>query len=316
MTAQVAADAVAPAVMEHGVVTRREELMPGVWKLRLHSPRIAATGLPGQFVHIQCAQATDPLLRRPFSFCDIDTTAGTYDVLFNVTGQGTAILAAAEAGQAFDVLGPLGRPFTFPDSGTLMAVAGGLGVAPFPLVARVAGERGLGFRWLNGAYTAHQLYPAHMLAGEVDARLATDDGSAGHRGFVTEILESDVRDWIDDVSMIHACGPMPMLRSMARVLQDLDDRANEIPACQMSLEAPMGCALGTCLGCVVPSSGLEPRGEGSNMQPGPAGFLRVCVEGAVVDWRTVDWARVADLGELISHRGRPQRFDPDARVGE
>src|SRR4030088_968242 len=115
-----------PALLERGVVSLREEVMPGVWLLRLHSPRIARAGLAGQFVPLQCGQGTDPLLRRPFSFCDIDVAAGTYDILFNVVGQGTAILAAAEAGQMFEALGPLGRPFSFPDRGTVMAVAGGL----------------------------------------------------------------------------------------------------------------------------------------------------------------------------------------------
>jgi dihydroorotate dehydrogenase electron transfer subunit len=289
----------APALLERGVVTLREEVMPGVWKLRLHSPRIARAGLPGQFVHIQCAVGTDPLLRRPFSFCDIDPEAGTYDVLFNITGAGTAILAAAEAGQAFEALGPLGQPFTFPNDGAILAVAGGLGVAPFPLVARVAAEREIVMHWMNGAYTAHQLLPVEQLPGVADAEVATDDGTAGHRGFVTDLLERSPGDWLE-VSVIHACGPTPMLQSLARLLRDLDNHSSEIPRCEMSLEAPMGCALGTCLGCVVPSR--------------DGGFARVCVEGAVMDWRLVDWARLEAMGELIHHRGDPQQFAADSRV--
>src|SRR4030088_339932 len=98
-----------PALLERGVVTLREEVMPGTWLLRLHSPRIARAGLAGQFVHVRCGEGTDPLLRRPFSFCDIDTAAGTYDIIFNVVGRGTAILAAAEAGPMVEAPGPRGR---------------------------------------------------------------------------------------------------------------------------------------------------------------------------------------------------------------
>ncbi len=274
--------------------------MPGVWLLRLHSPRIARAGMPGQFVHLQCAEGTDPLLRRPFSFCDIDTGAGTYDILFNVVGRGTAILAAAEAGQMFEALGPLGHPFSFPDSGTVMAVAGGLGVAPFPLVARAARQRGLKFHWVNGAYTAHQLLPMSMLPGAAPGWVATDDGTAGHGGFVTDLLKRDVREWIDAVGVIHACGPTPMLTALSRLLRELDERSSTIPHCEVSLEAPMGCALGTCLGCVVPSA--------------DGGFARVCVEGAVMDWRAVDWRRLAAMEELVTHRTAPQRPAAEARV--
>jgi dihydroorotate dehydrogenase electron transfer subunit len=289
-----------PATLERGVVSLREEVMPGVWLLRLHSPRIARAGLPGQFVHIQCGEGTDPLLRRPFSFCDIDTRAGTYDILFNVVGRGTAILAAAEAGQMFEALGPLGRPFTFPDKGTVMAVAGGLGVAPFPLVARVAIERGLKFHWVNGAYTAHQLLPLDRLPANSQAWPATDDGTAGHAGFVTDLLRREAREWIDQVAVIHACGPTPMLMTLARLLSELDSRRGRVPPCEVSLEAPMGCALGTCLGCVVPSS--------------DGGFARVCVEGAVMDWREVDWRRLASMGELITHRATAARPAAAVRV--
>jgi dihydroorotate dehydrogenase electron transfer subunit len=287
-------------ILERGVLSLREEVMPGVWLLRLHSPRIARAGLPGQFVHLQCADGTDPLLRRPFSFCDIDAAAGTYDILFNVVGRGTAILAAAEAGQMFEALGPLGHPFSFPDTGTVMAVAGGLGVAPFPLVARAAQQRGLKLIWVNGAYTAHQLLPMSMLPGAAGGWLATDDGTAGHAGFVTDLLKRDVRSWIDAVSVIHACGPTPMLTALARLLRELDERSSRVPRCEVSLEAPMGCALGTCLGCVVPSA--------------DGGFARVCVEGAVMDWRAVDWSRLAGMGELVTHRTAPDRLAAEARV--
>jgi dihydroorotate dehydrogenase electron transfer subunit len=273
--------------MERGVVTLREELMPGVWLVRLRSPQIAAMGLPGQFVHIQCAEGTDPLLRRPFSFCDINGAAGTYDILFNVVGTGTAILAAGEAGQAFEALGPLGHAFTLPQAGgRLLMIAGGLGVAPFPLVARAASEAGVVLRWANGAYTAHQLLPQAAMP-ELEAHPCTDDGSFGYHGFVTDRSAQ----LLDGVDMVHACGPTPMLIALAR----------QVPPCEMSLEAPMGCALGTCLGCVVPSA--------------DGGYARVCVEGAVFDWRTLDWPRMATLGELVQHRAVLQRLPAEATLG-
>jgi dihydroorotate dehydrogenase electron transfer subunit len=288
--------------LERGVVSLREELMPGVWLLRLHSPGIAAAARPGQFVHIQCAEGTDPLLRRPFSVCDVDLAAGTYDILFNVTGRGTAILADAEAGQHFEALGPLGRPFSFPAQGTLLAVAGGLGVAPFPLVAREAARRGVALRWLNGAYTRHQLLPAAALPGVVDLTAITDDGTSGRRGLVTDALPG----MLDGVGMIHACGPTPMLLALARSLAERAAAGVAVPACEVSLEAPMGCALGTCLGCVVPSA-ISPAQDG--------GYARVCVEGAVFDHRELDWERLAALGPIIHHSHPPERLPAGAVIG-
>ncbi|MDQ6749075.1 MAG: dihydroorotate dehydrogenase electron transfer subunit, partial [Candidatus Dormibacteraeota bacterium] len=267
------------AILERGMVTQREEVTPGTWLLRLRSPRIATAGLPGQFVHIRCGGGSDPLLRRPFSFADIDRQAGTYDILFNVVGQGTAILAAAEAGQAFEALGPLGHGFTLPPRGTLLMIAGGLGVAPFPLLARVARERGLKMRWLNGAYTAHQLLPLELLPEGVESHQCTDDGTAGEEGLVTALSER----LLDGVAAVHACGPTPMLIALARQWQRLADAGRKLPRCEVSLEAPMGCALGTCLGCVVPAAA--------------GGYDRVCVEGAVFDWRALDWPRYAASGE-------------------
>ncbi len=295
------------------MVSLREEVMPGVWLLRLHSPRIARAGLPGQFVHLQCADGSDPLLRRPFSFCDIDVAAGTYDILFNVVGRGTAILAAAEAGQLFEALGPLGHPFSFPDSGTVMSVAGGLGVAPFPLVARAAQQRGLKLIWVNGAYTAHQLLPMSMLPGAAAGWLATDDGTAGHAGFVTDLLKRDVRAWIDAVSVIHACGPTPMLTALARLLRELSERSSDIPRCEVSLEAPMGCALGTCLGCVVPSAdGSDP------LLRRPFSFCDIDVAAGTYDilfnvvGRPLRLRRHHQQGHVAGATGR-QRPSPDRR---
>ncbi|MFN2463910.1 MAG: dihydroorotate dehydrogenase electron transfer subunit [Candidatus Dormibacteria bacterium] len=284
------------ALVERGVVAQREEIMPGTWLLRLRSPRIAAAAGPGQFAHIQCAPVSDPLLRRPFSFAGIDRAAGTYDIIFNVVGQGTAILAAAEAGQAFEALGPLGHAFTMPAHGTLLMIAGGLGVAPFPLVAREARAAGVRLRWLNGAYTSHQLLPLSLLPEGVEAHQCTDDGSAGEAGFVTKASER----LLDGVTAVHACGPTPMLVALARQWGRLSEAGRELPRCEVSLEAPMGCALGTCLGCVVPAAG--------------GGYDRVCVEGAVFDWRTVDWARYASFGELITHRSAQTRIAAGAGV--
>ncbi|GAC1332599.1 MAG: dihydroorotate dehydrogenase electron transfer subunit [Candidatus Dormibacteria bacterium] len=277
-------------------MTQREEVTPGTWLLRLRSPRIAAAGRPGQFVHLQCTPGSDPLLRRPFSFADIDRGAGTYDIIFNVVGQGTAILAAAEAGQAFEALGPLGHPFTLPPGGVLLMVAGGLGFAPFPLVAREAHAAGLRLRWLNGAYTAHQLMPLALLPDGVEAFQCTDDGSAGEKGFITALSER----LLEGVSGVHACGPTPMLIALARQWERLAGAGPALPRCEVSLEAPMGCALGTCLGCVVPAAA--------------GGYDRVCVEGAVFDWRALDWPRYAALGELITHRAAAPRIPAGAGV--
>ena len=175
-------------------------------------------------------------------------------------GKGTRWLAARTPGDRVDLIGPLGRGFVVaPTSRRLLLVGGGLGVAPLVMLADQAVARGLSVTLVMGGRTADDIFPGHLLPVEVEYLVTTEDGSLGHRGFVTEVLAEPL-DWADEV---FACGPLGMLAA----LQRLPRRSNAAPI-QASLEEHMGCAMGVCYGCVV-----ETR----------RGRRRVCADGPVFD---------------------------------
>ncbi|MHB1417129.1 MAG: dihydroorotate dehydrogenase electron transfer subunit [Chloroflexota bacterium] len=250
-------------------VTGREELSGGIHLLRLDSPWLAGAARPGQFVEIRCGEGSDPLLRRPLSVhrarsAQAQTPGllapGEVNLLFKAVGRGTEWLAKRRSGDQLDLFGPLGRGFSIlPTSRHLLLVAGGVGVAPLVMLADEALAQGLSVTLALGARTADEVYPARLLPDEVEYLVATEDGSLGQKGLVTDLL-GGVLDWADQV---FTCGPMAMLR----VLKGLPRRLGATPV-QASLEAHMGCGLGACYGCVV------------DTREGPK---RVCQDGPVFD---------------------------------
>ncbi len=183
---------------------------------------------------------------------------GEVALLFRLVGRGTAWLAERKAGDVVDVLGPLGRGFAVaPTSRRLLLVAGGVGVAPLVMLAEEALARGLAVALAAGAHTAAELFPGQLLPPEVEYLVATEDGSLGRQGLVTDLLPGAL-EWADQV---FACGPLPMLAALRRLRR----RPGATPI-QASLEEHMGCALGVCYGCVV-----ETR----------QGLRRVCHDGPV-----------------------------------
>ncbi|HLG52160.1 MAG TPA: dihydroorotate dehydrogenase electron transfer subunit [Chloroflexota bacterium] len=245
----------------------------GMHLLRLEEPDQARTVQPGQFMHLRVGEATfDPLLRRPLSVLRTgvspvnDLPAGQYDLLFDVVGRGTRLLAQLRPGDLVDVLGPLGRPFQIsPGVRRLLLVGGGIGVVPLVALAEEAVRRRIAVTFLAGFRTAAKAYPAALLPREVEYIISTDDGSAGHRGYVTSLLP-DFLQWAD---LVCACGPSPMLEALARL-----ERPSGLPV-QIAMEEHMGCAMGVCLGCVVPT------------RHGPR---RVCRDGPVFDLEEMDWS--------------------------
>ncbi len=249
------------------LVLRREEPMQGAIELTLRAPAVAVAARPGQFAQVLPAGV---YLRRPFSFSRIDPAREEVGILFQVVGTGTAALARLKAGDHLDLLAPLGRGFALlPMSRSIAIVAGGLGVAAFPPLVALARERGLQVEWCHGAATAARLYPA---GPGVRAHWSTDDGSRGHHGRVTELVEPI----LPAVDQVFACGPTALLRTLAQQLT-----AWRGARAQAALETPMGCGVGTCLGCAVPAAG--------------GGFRLTCVEGPVMPLDAVDWAQMAEV---------------------
>lgn len=238
------------------------------------SARLAAEARPGQFVMLGFASGTDPLLRRPYTLYRTGRPGRPPDaceVQYKVVGRGTARLASMRAGEPLTCLGPLGRGFEPPPEGrTPLLVAGGIGIAG--LLHQALWLRGAGLEpsLLFGCRTAEDLPLTEGFdAAGVPVRIATEDGSRGARGQVTSLLEPELERGAVEV---YACGPQPMLRAIARMTAG---RAG----CQVSVESPMACGFGVCLGCVLPTS----RGTGYHR------YARVCVEGPVFRAEDLQW---------------------------
>ncbi len=232
--------------LERARIVSQEELYADTYLMWLSCPAVARGASPGRFLMIHCADSLDPLLPRPMSFHRFRETGDErqFAILYDVRGRGTAWLSERKGGDALTVFGPLGRGYEV-DGGSenILLVAGGLGIAAVVSLADDAVAAGRSVTLLQGARTAAQLCPPEHLPAEVEAISATDDGSEGHAGRVTELLAANM-PWADQV---FACGPTPMFESMATVVREMRTRKRV----QVLLEERMGCGTGVCYGCAV-----------------------------------------------------------------
>ncbi|HEY3828988.1 MAG TPA: hypothetical protein VGL57_07320 [Solirubrobacteraceae bacterium] len=241
---------------------------------------------PGQFAMLAAAagwgggQDERPHLPRAFSYARV-VPGGEASFLLEDVGPGTRRLCELRGGERIWSLGPLGVGFSAPADGRrAILLGGGVGIAPLAiwqdvLLAGASARRTSGAEppvILLGFRDRARAAGAALLA---DARVATDDGSVGHHGLVTELLTAElVRD---PHASVYACGPAPMLEAVRALCAE-----RAIPA-QLALESGMACGFGACFGCVVPRRG--------------GGYLRVCVDGPVID--------AAELQCVDEHAGAP-----------
>jgi dihydroorotate dehydrogenase electron transfer subunit len=273
------------------------QILPGQWIQSFHAPELATGSRAGQFVHVRTGDYSGLVLRRPFSINTADPATGIVTLHFRTVGRGTEWLTRAREGDRLDMLGPLGRPFEVdPRSHHLLLIAGGLGMAGIRMLADEAVQEGRQVAILFGAQSASAVYPSSLLPDEVEYVVATDDGSLGHHGFVTELVP-EYETWADQA---FACGPHPMLKRLAALAAGRRDRlgvaklgrkkgggrqdplgssaARRKAFLQVSMEQTMGCAVGACLGCMV---------------VGVDGPLRVCREGPVFAAEEIAWESIA-----------------------
>jgi len=279
-----------PQYNERGSVHRLVPIVENVliardtYRLRLADPNIAGSIRPGQFVMIRpgAEGASDPLLGRPLALYDVVRDASGaptgFDVVYLVIGRGTAALARRHPGELLSVWGPLGNGFGPAPGGPVVFVAGGIGQTPF---------LALGREWLGsgaaGRTSASLLYgvrTAALLAGVddfraagIDVEIATDDGSAGHHGFVTELLARRLGRGERPAKVV-GCGPPAMLAALARLT------AKHGIDCDVSLENHMACGFGACFSCVAPIRQAD----------GSTDLRRVCVEGPIFRAECVAWS--------------------------
>ena len=243
---------------------------------RWQAPHIAARAEPGQFVNIEVASGAAPLLRIPLSVCAADPQAGLIDVLYEDMGPKSRALSRLAPGVQTQCLGPLGRGFRPPVEGvSAILVGGGIGVPPMLYWGSVLRRRGVRVVLLVGARNRGKHLPKPLLSSAADTvRRATDDGSLGHAGLVTELLRRELGD--SGSHQVYCCGPQGMMRAVASLCLEID-----VP-CQVSLEEYMACGIGICVGCAVELEAAEDDSDYSR-------YARICVDGPVFDARRVKW---------------------------
>ncbi|MFL5241810.1 MAG: dihydroorotate dehydrogenase electron transfer subunit [Gemmataceae bacterium] len=265
-------------------VVNNIQLARDTYRLRLQAPALARLIRPGQFVMLRLPGITDPFLGRPFALYDtaLDDQQNPVgvDIVYLVIGKLTRLLAELTEGDLVEVWGPLGNGFPEPASAKHVSlVAGGIGQTPFLAhVRELLGTRGYGNqparRRIERVSLFYGVRSADLAAGIADFRaagaevhLATDDGSLGFPGFVTQLLNQHPRP-----DHIFGCGPEPMLKALSRLSESWN-----VP-CHVSLETPMACGIGVCFSCVTRVK-MEDGWD----------YRRVCVEGPVFDRARLLW---------------------------
>lgn len=242
-----------------------------IFVLRFHSPQFADQILPGQFIHIKVSAGYVPLLRRPFSVYRVEEDF--IEIIFNAVGRGTTILSKKKTGDYIDVLGPLGTSYgVYDEFNTALLVAGGLGVAPLPMITSSLVESQKLIITFIGARTWDQLVTDHLR----EILIATDDGSKGFRGTVVDLLAMELRCRTFARPKIFACGPNIMLKNLALLAA-----SHGIP-CEVSLECTMACGFGICQGCPVERVRNGQASSGDQRK-----YSLVCKEGPVFDTQEV-----------------------------
>jgi dihydroorotate dehydrogenase electron transfer subunit len=244
-------------------VVETKQVHENIFIQKIQSQEIARLIQPGQFLNIRVSETTFPLLRRPFSVCDVE--GENILLMFNILGEGTKILANKNKGDVVDILGPLGNGFNLDGSyETAIIVAGGLGAAPFPYVTRKIKHKKKIISFIGGR-TKQDV----ITYGLENCHLSSDDGSIGFNGNVVQSLETNL-DKIDvSTSKVFACGPNAMLR----VLKDFCLRHNI--DCEVSTECAMACGFGICQGCPIESTSNSDK------------YLLVCKDGPVFNIKDV-----------------------------
>lgn len=251
--------------LENGLILENAAVGPDTCRMEIRSPKVAGAAQPGQFVMVAVGhESTDPLLRRPLSIHQVENDV--IILLYRIVGKGTKIMSQQKAGEDISLLGPLGKGFQIGSAPQHCLVGGGLGVAPLLFLASEIKRRYPQDKLviLLGGRSRNELLALDDFAQIAPVLVATDDGSLGMHGLVTELLEQEIKG----AASIYTCGPSPMMKgvaNLARVHNWL---------CQVSLETMMACGMGACLGCTVQRSGFDETERK---------YVHVCKDGPVFE---------------------------------
>lgn len=259
------------------VTVLEQQVLGGDYRvLKFASGKIAAKVKPGQFIHLRVTERNNIVLRRPFSVFKADKQSLT--VLFKIIGKGTKILAKMRPGDKASIIGPLGNGFPIPVGKAFpVFVAGGYGSAALYLLAERAKKRGIIF--IGGKTDEDILCVADFKRLGWAVTIATEDGSAGQKGLVTDILTGYLSEKSKRRRLaLYACGPMGMLEAVAGIAMAGDWKA------WLSLDRHMGCGVGACLACVQKIRVAGKHGPADSWK-----WARICTEGPVFECREIVW---------------------------
>lgn len=257
--------------IEQARILRVEELTTEYRTIVLDCPSIAAEAEPGQFVHLLIPNLQEATLRRPFSIFKVDNQ--TLSLLYKIVGRGTHAMSLLEKGGMINLMGPLGNGFPMPDKDAVpVLVAGGYGVAPLSFLAERLGRPGTVF--VGGATSDDILCMGEFEKLNWEIHIATENGSAGEKGLVTDIFDA----WLEERKNqggheIYACGPDGMLKAICERAVKHGWRG------WISLDKHMGCGVGACLACV----------QKLKMDDGTVERVRVCRDGPVFEAGRIIW---------------------------
>jgi dihydroorotate dehydrogenase electron transfer subunit len=288
-----------PMYDESVAVIENRSLSGSHYLLSLDAPRQAPAVRPGQFAMVRIPGRSDVLLRRPMSIYDVLPPAGAassprhesapriLQLLYKIVGRGTRLMANLQPGDKVGLLAPLGHGFFEEEylphaheCDEVLQVAGGIGIAALLLPTKHLADAGFKQRLFFGARTKEDLVGVEEFKPLVRAMLlATENGSAGYRGFVTRPLQDYLTKHTNKKFLLMACGPWAMLRATVELALRFRH------PCLVSMENRMGCGLGVCLGCSI-------RVQGS----GHEAYQRVCMEGPVFWAEKVVWETDKKLG--------------------
>jgi dihydroorotate dehydrogenase electron transfer subunit len=253
-----------------GVVVRNEQIADKTFRLSIAVDDKFPIAQSGQFIMVRLAVDVNLLLGIPLAIYKVDRNSNSFggcdvvDVIYLVAGNMTSRFAQLTTNTRIRMWGPLGRGFEVDFLGHTILIAGGVGHVPFLMLAEKLKRATL----LYGAKNAARVVPLDdFVKAGVDVKIATDDGSLGIHGFVTELINQVYQQ--NEPTRILCCGPAQMMKATFEIAKKL-----ELP-CTVSLETPMSCGIGICYGCVV-------KVKDKN-NPNGWNYKRTCIDGPAFD---------------------------------
>lgn len=238
------------------------EIAHKIYKLVLKGDLVSKVTTPGQFVNVKVSDSMDPILPRPISVAEIDREKQQLTLIYRIEGRGTELLARKKPGDHVTIIGPLGNGYPIHDmrSGQkALLVGGGIGTPPLLELSKQLAVRGVEVIHVLGFQTSDAVILQNELSQYGEVFIATEDGTAGTPGFVTDVIDQ----YEISFDHLYTCGPTPMLKALEKKFP-----GKEV---YLSLEERMACGIGACYACVKHTCDHDDA----------LGYRKVCSDGPV-----------------------------------